>query len=493
MLRPILSGVETEYGLLIDGRGAEDQVDDSMALVRGYPGECHVGWDYRYESPRADLRGFKLERLAADPVDARYDTGRKYGEAHEVRSDRVLPNGARFYNDHGHPEYATPECWSIHELARHDCAGQIVVLRAAKALAAKLDAGVHIYKNNTDFHGASYGTHEGYLVPRSVGFERLFQGLLPMLVVRQILCGAGKVGSESGGHATYQLSQRADFFTEPANAETLYRRPIFNTRDEPHADAAQWIRLHVICGDANMISAATARKVGLVKLVLHLIEAEQAPVWRFADPVKSVKEIARDETYAFDIGLQGRSKTNAYEVFESYFAAAEAVLELDDEMRWTIDTSRELLTALRGRDFDRLRQDVDWAAKRHVLDQVMAESGTDWRDPSLTAYDLEYHNADPDQSLHSALVDMGEVTPDPDVASLLASLEGVDEPTRALARGAAIRKFDAELLGVCWRTLTFRGEKGPIEIDLPPAATYPAQLLAAEDVGTFVELLRGVS
>jgi proteasome accessory factor A len=492
MLRPILTGVETEYGLLVEGRGAEDQVEDAMALVRDISNGRFVGWDYRYESPRADLRGFRLERLAFDPVDAKFDEGRRYGEAHEVRSDRVLPNGARFYNDHGHPEYSTPECLSIHALARHDCAGQLVVLDAARSLERRLGREVRVYKNNTDFHGASYGTHESYLVPRPAGFDRLFRDLLPMLVVRQVLVGAGKVGAESGPAASYQLSQRADFFAEPANAETLYRRPIFNTRDEPHADPAKWIRLHVICGDANMIPAATARKVGLVKLALHLSDVGAAPMWRIADPVRAFQAISRDETYAFRVELEGRSWTTAAEILESYFAAAEATLELDAEMRWVIDSSRQLLNDLH-RDFDRFRREVDWAAKRHVLEQVLAEEGTDWRDPALRSYDLEYHNADPEASLHAALVEMGEVVPDPDRADLMASLEGVDEPTRAYARGLAVRRFSEDLLGVCWRTLTFRVDGKPVEVDLPPDATYPPELADTSDVGSFIQVLRGVA
>src|SRR5207253_1479823 len=165
---------------------------------------------------------------------AKFDTGRRHASDREVRSDRVLPNGARLYNDHGHPEYSTPECLSLSELAMHDKAGEIAVLRAAKAYQESSGLQAQIYKNNTDFHGASYGTHENYLVPRAVGYEKLFKAITPMLIARQILCGAGKVGSESGSPARYQLSQRADFFTEPSSVDTLYRRPVFNTRDEPH-------------------------------------------------------------------------------------------------------------------------------------------------------------------------------------------------------------------------------------------------------------------
>ena len=491
MLRPILAGVETEYGLHVEGRGAEDQVEDAMALVRECSNGRFVGWDYHYESPRTDLRGFRLARLAVDPVDARFDAGRRHGDVHEIRADRILPNGARFYNDHGHPEYATPECLSIHALARHDCAGQRVVLEAARAFAERIGREVRVYKNNTDFHGASYGTHEGYLVPRSVGFERLFRDLLPMFIARQVLVGAGKVGAESGASAIYQLSQRADFFVEPANAETLYRRPIFNTRDEPHGDATKWIRLHVICGDANMIPAATARKVGLVKLALHLAEAETAPLWRIKDPVRAFQAISRDETCEFRVELEGRSWTTAGQILESYFAAAEATLELDDAMRWVIDSSRQLLGDLTG-NFDRFRREVDWAAKRHVLEQALEGGETDWRDPSLRSYDLEYHNVDPDESLHAALVEMGEVAPDPDEADLLASLEGVDEPTRAYARGLAVRRFPSQLINAGWRSLTFRVDDKPVEVELRPDAVYPPELADTADVEEFIKALRGI-
>src|SRR5579862_6905452 len=358
----ILAGIETEYGLFLEGRGAEEQIEDAKALVRGYPGECFVGWDYRYESPRADLRGFKLERLAFDPEDAKFDRGKSHGQDHEIRSDRILPNGARFYNDHGHPEYSTPECWGLNELALHDCAGQIVVHRAAQAYAEASGKAVRIYKNNTDFHGASYGTHESYLVPRSVPYDDLFKAVLPMLVVRQVLTGAGKVGSESGTKCDFQLSQRADFFAEPANTETLFRRPIFNTRDEPHADPRDWVRLHVISGDANMIPRCTARKVGLVKLAIQLCLAGSAPIWKFANPVQAIQSISRDQSREFRVELSGRNWTTAREIFESYFAAAEASIELDDDSSWTIYNSRLLLDALM-KDPAVFRSQVDWAAK----------------------------------------------------------------------------------------------------------------------------------
>lgn len=481
--------METEYGLHVAGRGAEEQVDDATALVRGYPGECFAGWDYRHESPRSDLRGFRLESLSFDPEDAKFDRGKSYGSASEVRSDRVLPNGARFYNDHGHPEYSTPECLSIFELALHDRAGQEVVLSAAKALSEKVDAEVRVYKNNTDFHGASYGTHEGYLAPRHLGYEKLYLAVLPMLVARQVLTGAGKVGAESGKAAYYQLSQRADFFSEPANAETLFRRPIFNTRDEPHADPRKWIRLHVISGDANMIPAATARKVGLVKLAIALAEAGAPPAWKISNPVAAFQSISRDEKYDFRVELDGRSWTTAGDILESYFAAAEHVLELDSEMRWVIDTSRQLLIDLYC-DPPRFRREVDWAAKKYVLEQYMDEEGSDWRDPSLRAYDLEYHNPDPDEGLHGALIEMGVVEPDPDPDQIESRLRTVFEPTRARARGLAVSKFKDHVETLSWGSVVFRQGEALIEVSLPPDADYSTELEQCANVGTFIEALK---
>ena len=488
---PILAGIETEYGLLVDGHGAEDQIDDAIAFVRSYPDPCFVGWDYHYESPRADLRGFVLNRLTADPEDLKFEKGRQRAPDHEVRSDRVLPNGARFYNDHGHPEYSTPECWSIKHLAAHDAAGEVAMLRTADAFHESTDLKARVYKNNTDYHGASYGTHENYLVPRKVGFEALYKAVTPMLIARQLLVGAGKVGAETGNACAYQLSQRADFFTEAFNAETLYRRPVFNTRDEPHAKPQDWIRMHVIAGDANMICSATARKVGLVKIAAALAVSGEPPLWKLADPVEAFKVVSRDETFRFAVQLEGRSWTTAYEILESYFAAAEQTLDLDADMKWTIDSSRKLLGELTS-NFAEFKKHVDWAAKRSILETYMDDEGIDWRDPSLKSFDLEYHNVDPGEGLHAALEQMGEVEPSPSLDELSSLLEGQTEQNRALARGLSVSRFGKSLRAACWRSVSFETEDGPVEVELLPNARYPAQLAEAVDVGSFIECLRGV-
>lgn len=491
MTSPILAGIETEYGLLVEGRGAEDQIDDSQQVIRSYPGPCFVGWDYRFEAPRSDLRGFTQSRLNYDPEDAKFDAGRVHGSDFEVRADRVLPNGARLYNDHGHPEYATPECFTLKELALHDKAGEIAVLRAAAAYAETSGREVRVYKNNTDFHGASYGTHESYLVPRELGFEKLFRALLPMLIARQVLCGAGKVGSESGESVPFQISQRADFFTEAASVDTLYRRPIFNTRDEPHGDPEKWIRVHVIAGDANMMASCTIRKVGLVKIALTLAMLDEVPFWDIPDPVRAFQKVSRDLTREFRVTLKGANWTTAYEILESYLSAYEALIgtDVDEELREVCRECRTLCSELqRGED---VSHKIDWAAKLAMLEHYIEEEGVDWTDASLRSFDLEYHNPDPSEGLYAALAELDSVEAPPSGADLEARLTRNFESTRALARGLAVSRFSQRLLGVSWASLSFRGGHDPIELYLPPDRIYPAQLEAAESVEEFIELVRG--
>jgi hypothetical protein len=362
-------------------------------------------------------------------------------------------------------------------------------LSAARALEKGSDVKISLYKNNTDFHGASYGTHENYLMPREVGFDRIYKALLPMLVVRQLLTGAGKVGAETGNKCQYQLSQRADFFTELATVDTLFRRPIFNTRDEPHADIKEWIRVHVISGDANMMPSCTARKVGLVKLALNLVEAGYAPEWRLSDAVRTFQGISRDESYQFSIPLEGRSWTTPTEIFESYFSVAEVKLDLDPESCTLIDECRRLLEDLRVRGHAGIARHVDWAAKRTMLESFMEEEGGDWTDPNLTSYDLEYHNIDPEEGLYHALEEMDVVDSSPPLDQLAPLLNRHTEPTRAYARGLAVSRFKNDIETAAWRSVTFRDGDELLELQLPPDRTYPAQLDEAQDVGTFIEMI----
>ncbi len=498
-MRPILSGIETEYGLDVEGRSAGEQIEESQAFVRSYPGECLAVWDYRFESPRSDLRGFQLERLAFDPEDAKFDEGVKHAGDAEVRSDRVLPNGARFYNDHGHPEYATPECWSLHELALHDKVGESIVRETARAVSRATGKRVRVFKNNSDYHGASYGTHESYLVPRAVGFQPLFEGLLPLLVARTFLCGAGKVGSEQGTPADFQASQRADFFVEPVNAETLYRRPIFNTRDEPHADPNQWIRLHVICGDANQMASCTKRKVGLVKLALALVEAGRAPKWELADPVRAIKDLSRDAPLReVRLELKGSSWTTPRALLESYLDEAEALLaeegfdgpgELEDELVALIAECRGLLEAPLS---DHFRRNVEWATKQRLLESFREQEDLRWRDPNMLAVDLAFHDLDPEEGLYQMLAASGEVEPEPAADELELRALGVREGTRARARGWLVANLPRQVRTLSWGVATL-GEADELhKVALPPEVAYP-EPSGIENAKQFVEWVRSLT
>ena len=485
-MRPILAGIETEYGLLVEGSGAEEQIDHSMALVRGYSGGRFSGWDYRHESPRADLRGFSLERLEADPIDSQFDRTPRTSSDQEVRSDRILLNGARFYNDHGHPEYSTPECWGLDEIALHDAYGETVVLQAAKEYEAACGRRVTVYKNNVDYHGASYGTHENYLVPRSLGFEALYRAVTPMLLVRQVLTGAGRVGSEKDRTIPFQMSQRADFLVESANAETLYRRPIFNTRDEPHADPRKHIRLHVISGDANMMPSCTARKVGLVKLALSLAEADDVPIWGILDPPSSFRAVSQGHRLDTRIELSGGSWTTPLHILESYLDAAEG-------RGWYSALIEECRTLLK--DFDArpelFKREVDWAAKYEMLEGYRVSEGLTWDDPVISALDLEYHNVDPSEGLFHALVESGEVDSVPDPQLVASRSSAPCEGTRAFARHIALIKFPEHVMTLSWSSITFKTSEGMVEVFLDPERNFGPELESVRSVEEFIKAIGG--
>ncbi|MGH7256267.1 MAG: proteasome accessory factor PafA2 family protein, partial [Nitrospirales bacterium] len=297
-----LFGIETEYGIAREDVENMDPVVESMELVRAYlESTFERTWDYGGEDPHQDARGFRVSGLQQDQEEREFaetDAHRPFS-FYEMKSDLVLPNGARFYNDHTHPEYSTPECRTLRDLVAQDRAGERIVLEAVRRRNRLLgDGRVTLFKNNTDFHGHSYGCHDNYLVPRMVPFPSLVQGLLPFLVSRQLLAGAGKTGVESQEEGlrsgTYQLSQRADFMEAELGVDTMHNRPILNTRDEPHADPARYRRLHLIVGDANMCEYATALKVGTTRLVLDLI-AEGIPLdFELESPVTAIKILSRD-------------------------------------------------------------------------------------------------------------------------------------------------------------------------------------------------------
>jgi proteasome accessory factor A len=259
-------GIETEYGITVDGARELDVVRESIEIVRSYTEHGSLmKWDYALEDPHQDARGFRAEELLQDTDEASYyeiDKARTLS-FEEIKSDLVLSNGARFYNDHAHPEYSTPECSTLREIVAQDKAGERILAECARRRNQHLPEGeeARLYKNNTDFVGHSYGCHDNYLMSRMVPWDRLVRDVVPFLVTRQIFAGAGKLGVEGedqpGQPGVYQLAQRSDFFTVLCSIDTMNRRPIVNTRDEPHADAERYRRFHVIVGDSNMSEWAT--------------------------------------------------------------------------------------------------------------------------------------------------------------------------------------------------------------------------------------------
>ena len=475
-----LFGTETEYGIAVEGKGASDLLAESRAVVKAYAGRIACPWYYKGEDPRNDMRGFHVDKLTVDPEDAKLDAPhQKMLPVEEERADRVLVNGARFYNDHGHPEYSTPECASLFDLVAHDKAGEKIVLAAARARMEKPGVGqVHIFKNNTDFHGSAYGTHENYLISRETPFAQLLSGLLPFFATRIIYAGAGKLGIEPRGDAgLYQLSQRADFFTEEASVDTLHRRPIVNTRDEPHADPRRWRRLHVICGDANMSEYATALKIGTTYLATSLLETGWSPWVRLKSPTQAIKRISRDQTYQWQVEAE-TGTISAIDIQRVYLAAAkEKLAGRGFDTDWTL---REWERTLDGLEADPLSlgDRIDWVAKRSLLADYAESEGIGWDDETLPSFDLAYSNVDPDESLYYALEQAGEMVRLTSDAAVETARTEPPANTRAAIRGYIVDKFSDSVGLIGWNRIVLRteGESWMVNLDnyLTPGAVAEA-------------------
>jgi proteasome accessory factor A len=469
-----LFGIETEYGIAREDRDEIDPVVESMELVRAYlmaPFERR--WDYGGEDPHEDARGFRVSGLAQDEEEnqfAQLDAHRPFS-FHEMKSDLVLQNGARFYNDHTHPEYSTPECRTLKQLVAHDRAGERIVQRAADRRNEHLGTPVvHLYKNNTDFHGHSYGCHDNYLVARAIPFPQLVSGLMPFLASRQVIAGAGKVGIEAQESGfvpgTYQLSQRADFMETELSVDTMHNRPIFNTRDEPHANGNKYRRLHLILGDANMCEYATALKVGTTQLVLELIARDRVPLLELDQPVTAIKQISRDADLKAVVRLKDRRQLSGLEIQECYCEAARRELSgADPETDWVLQEWSATLRLLM-QDRGELVGKLDWVTKQWLLETFVREEQIGWDDPWLASLDLEYHNVNPERGLHRGLEAEGKVwrlTTEEDIQRALAA--GPPD-TRGGLRGLCVRRFSDQISQMQWERIRFSGGWRPLTLDM---------------------------
>src|SRR5229473_1175286 len=320
-------GIETEYGISVPGQPGANAMVTSSQVVNAYHSATatkarRTRWDFEEENPLRDARGFDLSR---DTADASQLTDEDLGLANVI-----LTNGARLYVDHAHPEYSGPECTEPLSAVLWDKAGERVMEEAAaQASAIPGTAPIQLYKNNTDNKGASYGCHENYLMNRSTPFAEIVRHLTPFFVTRQVVCGAGRVGRGADGREDgYQISQRADFFEVEVGLETTLKRPIINTRDEPHADPEKYRRLHVIIGDANMSEVSTYLKVGTTALILAMIEDKFLGTdLSIEAPVAELRAISHDPACRRLVTLKDGRKMTAVQLQAEYLELARKFTE----------------------------------------------------------------------------------------------------------------------------------------------------------------------
>lgn len=475
-----LFGIETEYGIAVEGCDAGQLVTASREVVKSYRGRFAAPWNYRAEDPRNDMRGFHVDKLAQDATDAQFDKpGERAASPEEDRCDRVLVNGARLYNDHGHPEYSTPECCDLRSLIAHDKAGERIVQACAQEYSRATAKQCQIFKNNTDYHGASYGTHESYLLRRSTDWNLVVHNMATFLATRVLYAGAGKVGCEDkSAKATYQLSQRADFFTTLQSVDTLANRPLINTRDEAHGDARHFRRLHVIAGDANLAEYSTALRISATDIVVALCESGWSAPVTLRDPVRALKDLSRDEQYRWLVETDEGETLSALDVQRCFWRAARE-LEIPGS-EWVLDEWESTLNLLDD-DPIYLADRLDWVAKKLLLDDFVEAEGLDWESDASTLQSLElaYHDLDPQSSLYYGLVESGAMQTLVSEKEIEAALVCPPDNTRAALRGVLVRRFAEKIKSVSWGAILAEENGEKFRLPLPEArAEY--SLLASQ-------------
>jgi Pup amidohydrolase len=445
---PKVCGIETEYGVTLRGAADPNPVLASSMLINGYVEHHKVGWDFEDESPGRDARGFAREGAMPPEI-----------ETHLVNT--VLTNGARYYVDHAHPEYSTPECADALELVCADKAGERILARSMLAARRLTDPGqeIVVYKNNSDGKGNSYGTHENYLVDRAVPFAALVRNLLPWFVSRQVFTGAGKVGSENGaGSVDYQISQRADFFEEEVGLETTLKRPIVNTRDEPHADPQQYRRLHVIAGDANLCEVATFLKVGTTAIVLAMIEdGFIAKDLSIIGPVAAMRTVSHDPSCRATVELLDGGRITAVDLQWEFLRLAQKYADETglgacggDEVGPMVLSRWESALAALERDPMALDGQLDWVTKLSLFQAYMERDGLDWSDPKLSLLDLQYHDVRPARSLYEKLVRAGKIERLVAEDDVHRAMTVPPSSTRAYFRGECLARWPESVVAANW-------------------------------------------
>ena len=455
-------GIETEYGVSAPGDPSANAMLLSSQVVNAYaaPLGSRAGrarWDYEDEAPLRDARGWEFPRDAADPTqltDAPDDPG---------LANIILTNGARLYVDHAHPEFSTPEVTNPRDALLWDKAGERVMLEAVRRIAANPGLGtVNLYKNNTDNKGASYGTHENYLMRRDTPFADIVRHLTPFFVSRQVFAGAGRVGrGQEGTGSGFQLSQRADFFEVEVGLETTLKRPIINTRDEPHASADRFRRLHVIIGDANLCEVASYLKMGTTALVLELIEQKgftrDLGVER---PVTSLHSVSHDPSLKTVLRLRDGTTATAVQLQWMYLEQVTSYVDerqgadADPQTRDVLARWESVLTRLETDPMSCARE-LDWVAKLRLLEGFRQRENLPWDAARLQLIDLQWADLRPEKGLYHRLVQRGLVdrlVTDDEITEAV----GTPPPdTRAYFRGRCLARYGEHVAAASWDSVIF--------------------------------------
>ncbi|MCE1178733.1 MAG: proteasome accessory factor PafA2 [Micrococcales bacterium] len=446
-------GIETEYGISMPGVPHANPVLMSGQVVQAYADSVgitprHARWDYADETPLRDARGFDMGRAVAHPT--------QLTDEDPTLLNVVLSNGARLYVDHAHPEYSSPEVTTPRDAVIWDRAGELVTRAAAQRL-AQSPPGIVLYKNNTDGKGASYGTHENYLMRRSTPFQDIVRHLIPFFVARQAICGSGRVGiGDDSRDVGYQLSQRADFFEVEVGLETTLKRPIINTRDEPHAEADRWRRLHVIIGDANHADVANLLKMGTTSLVLAMIEdgAVTADL-TLQRPVATLQRVSHDPTLTTPVELVDGTRLTAVQLLWRYHELAAAYLdqrspgELDPDTAEVMQWWERILTLLE-RDPMEAAPYLDWVGKLQLLGGYISRDRLEWGDPRLRAIDIQWSDVREDKGVFTRLERAGRFERLVTDAQIENAVTHPPEDTRAYFRGRCTEAYREHVIAASW-------------------------------------------
>ncbi len=452
MAIPTVMGTEIEFGIIVKNDPDFDPISSCVLIVNAYREEPdgNILWDYDQENPRADARGFQVE-------------GEKYtpNQQENIARNKTLINGARYYVDHAHPEYSCPEVTNARELVIHEKAGERVIEISRREANTLLPDGAQmlIHKNNSDRKGNSYGCHENYLMDRRTPFKKIVEPLLPFFSTRQIWCGAGKVGSESRNHpCDFQISQRADFFETEVALDTMVKRPIVNTRDEPHADREKYRRLHVIVGDSNMSEFTIYLRNGVTALILSMIEdGAVTKDLTLRDPVRTIREVSHDLTLRHELTMEDGSARTALEIqsdFLEMVLAYTSSRSLDPVQKDVLQKWQEVIEAL-GRDPMELDTRIDWVIKKRLIERYMDRKNLAWDDARVQMLDLQYHDSRPDKGLYHILERQGKVERIVTDEEIQHAMYNPPRDTRAFFRGECLRRYAPEVFGVNWDSISF--------------------------------------